>query len=108
MATVESRYFAGDVPLTCVQAIPREQFEARFPGVKGVGWDWYSRMVGFPDGKREDCDMLPADRRVSYKLRPSKHQCDARCLGGKPNGTCECQCGGKNHGRGTFTSLVVA
>lgn len=27
----------------------------------------------------------------------SDHKCDARCMGAK-NGTCECSCGGKNHG----------
>lgn len=108
MATIESRFFSGNVPLTYTREMPRKEFEARFPGLKGVGYDWYSRVVGFPEGKREDSDMLPADRKIAYKLRPSKHQCDARCMGGKVNGTCECQCGGKNHGLGNVVSSLVA
>lgn len=38
--------------------------------------------------------------RVSVRgvFRPS-HKCDARCLNSK-GGTCECACGGKNHGAG--------
>ena len=42
-------------------------------------------------------------RKVEYKSFASKHECDARCI----NATglimkCECSCGGKNHGRGSF------
>lgn len=44
-----------------------------------------------------------ATRMIEMKTSPSRHECDARCL----NATglvmkCECSCGGKNHGRGSF------
>lgn len=43
---------------------------------------------------------LPVTRKIEYKRRPSLHECNARCMNGKCNGVCECQCGGKNHGVG--------
>ena len=55
--------------------------------VVGEGWQGY----------------VPVERSVEFKSNPSRHECDARCL----NATgrvmkCECVCGGKNHGRGSF------
>lgn len=55
--------------------------------VPGKGWQGYTAV----------------ERTIEYKSRPSRHECDARCL----NATgrimkCECSCGGKNHGRGAF------
>lgn len=49
-----------------------------------------------------------ATRAVEYKLFPSKHACDARCL----NATgrvmkCECSCGGRNHGRGCSETVAA-
>jgi hypothetical protein len=46
---------------------------------------------------------VSATRKVEYKANPSKHECDARCMHatGKIM-KCECSCGGKNHGRGSF------
>ena len=46
-----------------------------------------------------------ATRCIEMKSNPSRHECDARCL----NATgivmkCECSCGGKNHGRGSFVA----
>jgi hypothetical protein len=47
-----------------------------------------------PDGSR-----VQATRRVEYKSHPSKHECDARCMGATGKSMkCECACGGKNHG----------
>lgn len=43
---------------------------------------------------------LPVTRKIEYKRHPSLHECNARCMNGKCNGVCECQCGGKNHGVG--------
>ena len=45
-----------------------------------------------------------ATRMIERKANPSRHVCDSRCV----NATgrvmkCECACGGKNHGRGSFT-----
>lgn len=55
--------------------------------VPGKGWTGY----------------VKAERIIQYKSNPSRHECDDRCM----NATgrmmkCECKCGGKNHGRGSF------
>ena len=44
---------------------------------------------------------LPVSRKIVFKSRPSRHQCDDRCLHatGKTM-QCECACGGANHGKG--------
>lgn len=52
---------------------------------------------------------VTATRIVEMKKSPSRHECDARCL----NATgrvmkCECACGGKNHGRGSFVCAEAA
>jgi hypothetical protein len=40
-------------------------------------------------------------RKVEYKAAPSKHECNAKCMGAHGRSMiCECKCGGKNHGRG--------
>lgn len=44
-------------------------------------------------------DWLRVDRAVKFLTKPDPHECDFRCVGGKPGGECWCQCGGKNHGR---------
>lgn len=46
---------------------------------------------------------VKVNRTVEIKSNPSRHECDDRCM----NATgrvmkCECKCGGKNHGRGSF------
>jgi hypothetical protein len=48
-------------------------------------------------------------RKIEMKSMPTRHECDARCI----NATgrvmkCECSCGGRNHGKGTFTCEAVA
>ncbi len=49
-----------------------------------------------PDGSK-----LQAIRKIEYKSRPSRHECDDRCVHAKGRVMkCECACGGKNHGRG--------
>ena len=52
-------------------------------------------------------DWLPVDREVRYLAKPDPHECDFRCVGGKPGGDCWCQCGGRNHGR-KFTCDLAA
>lgn len=48
-------------------------------------------------------NYVPVERVINYSLRPSKHECDARCMNAKGRTmNCECACGGKNHGRGGF------
>ena len=73
-------------------------FAAQFPGVGGFRYDGFQKYVGTSaDGR-----VLPATRKIEYKRAPSLHECNAKCLNGKCNGVCECKCGGKNHGRGSF------
>jgi len=81
------------------------EFKKMFPGVMGLnaGW-WGEKWVGrTPDGH-----LLPVERLITYKSQPSRHECNAKCMNGKINGTCECKCGGKNHGAGMFTKLVTS
>jgi hypothetical protein len=82
-----------------------KDFAARFPGVKGFRCDGFTMLAGYPEGS---CEPLPITRKIEYKAFPSKHECNTKCLNGKSTGTCECRCGGKNHGRGMFTSMLAA
>jgi hypothetical protein len=43
--------------------------------------------------------LLVCSRAIEYKRNPSQHQCGPRCLNAVGH-LCECECGGKNHGRG--------
>ena len=99
------RYFNGTDELKRAAPFPNAKFAA-LGGVKSrANWvDSYSRLVGVSDDGR----LLPVERAISYKAFPSRHECNAKCMGGKINGTCECQCGGKNHGIGMFTQLLSA
>lgn len=60
---------------------------------------------GFDDATRS---WIKTNRKVIYKAFASKHECDARCINatGKTM-QCECACGGKNHGRGSFYCAVA-
>ena len=97
MATM--KYFNGETEIFHPYGMKNAEFAARFPGVTGIRYDSFTRMVAVPAGARWS-EAIPVERRISYKSNPSKHVCDARCMGAKPNGNCECSCGGKNHGRG--------
>ncbi len=82
------------------------EFAAKFPGVRGIRYDGYSMLVAYPfEGTS---GPLPVTRKIEYKAQPSRHECNAKCMNGKHNGTCECKCGGKNHGAGMFTSFLKA
>lgn len=85
--TVELKYGYGQMR--------NAEFAARFPGVKGIRCDSFTMYVGTVENSR---DYLPVTRRIEYKARPSLHECNAKCVGGSHKGTCECRCGGKNHG----------
>ncbi len=96
--------FGGQtVEVPHIQPMRNAEFAARFPGVKGRRWDGFDMMVGKVNGT-----LLPVTRSIDYKRQPSLHVCNAKCVGGKVNGACECQCGGKNHGAGMFTALLAA
>lgn len=82
-----------------------KEFAEKFPGVKGIRYDGFTMTVGYP--LEGNGGPLPVTRKIEYKSNPSKHECNAKCMGGKHNGACECRCGGKNHGRGMFTGLIA-
>jgi hypothetical protein len=48
----------------------------------------------------------PSGRRIYYSDSPSKHACNAKCMGAVGR-ICECSCGGKNHGVGFVESLSL-
>lgn len=101
------KYFCdieGTVELKDIQPMDNAEFAKRFGEVKARRFDGFSKIVG----RAADGRLLPATRQIFYKSHPSLHVCNAKCMGGKPNGTCECSCGGKNHGVGMFTSLLAA
>lgn len=100
-----SDYTGEAIALTFFNAIPNAEFAARFPGVKGIRCDGYTMQIGRAEGSKQ---WLPVTRKIEYKSNPSKHECNTKCLNGKHNGTCECKCGGKNHGAGMFTTLMAA
>ncbi len=99
------KYFNGTDELTRIQPMPNAKFAA-IGGVRSSAnyYDGFQRLCGVTfDGR-----LVPVERAITYKSFPSRHVCNAKCMGGKHNGACECQCGGKNHGAGMFTSLVAA
>lgn len=54
-------------------------------------------------------EWMKITRRVQYKAFPSKHVCDARCMGATGRTmNCECSCGGKNHGKMAFNCSAAA
>ena len=82
------------------------EFAAKFPGVRGYRNDGFTMLVGYPTVGSGSA--MPVTRKITFKSYPSRHECNAKCLNGKHNGTCECKCGGKNHGAGMFTKLLEA
>jgi len=100
-----SDYTGEAIELTFFNSIANAEFSARFPGVKGIRYDGYTMWIGRAAGSTQ---WLPVTRKIEYKAFPSKHECNAKCLNGKHTGTCECKCGGKNHGAGMFSSLLKA
>lgn len=79
-----------------------QEFAEKFPGVKGMKYDSCTKRVAPAMGGSWK-ELHPVTRVIRYKSSPSLHVCNAKCMGGNPNGTCECSCGGKNHGRAGFT-----
>lgn len=52
-------------------------------------------------GFTADGALVQCTRVIEYKPRPSKHECDDRCIHATGRVMkCECSCGGKNHGKG--------
>ena len=100
-----TKYFNGADELTSIWPVPNAEFMA-LGGEKSSSnqYDSFKRIVG----KTSDGRVLPVQRKIEYKKFPSKHECNSKCVNGKHNGACECQCGGKNHGIGMFTNLLKA
>jgi hypothetical protein len=77
--------------------------------LKGVFYDG-AKAFGTPEdftpvwnaaAGKWDRNLKPVTRTVTYKSRPSLHECDDRCMFAKGRTMqCECACGGKNHGNG--------
>jgi hypothetical protein len=100
------KYFNGTRELKNIFSMDNKEFAARFPGVRGKRYDGYSKQVGYPmEGVG---GPLPVERVIEYKSNPSKHACDARCVNAQGKiMRCECSCGGVNHGKGAFSSLLA-
>ena len=115
-----TKYFSGEIELNArgVHGMANAEFAKRFPGVKGRRFDGYAMMVGNPVDFRPvwdaaagayTNDLRPVDRVINYSNRPSRHECDARCMNASGRTmNCECSCGGKNHGRGAFACEEAA
>lgn len=85
--------------------ISKAEFTARFPGVDGIPYKGRQHriyLIASPVGTFRMEDMVPVTRRIEYKSQPSLHKCNAKCIGGRCDGACECRCGGVNHGIGNF------
>ncbi len=69
-----------------------------------VGHDGHvSTKVEHFFGRAPDGTKLQAERMINYRSNPSRHDCDARCFNATGRTmNCECSCGGKNHGKGSF------
>jgi hypothetical protein len=108
-------YFNGETELTSIQPMKNAEFYKRFPEVKGRRYDSFSMKVGrissekpvYVQGQGWAETLLPVERTINFKSNPSLHVCDGRCLNAKGH-NCECSCGGKNHGRGSFVCSAVA
>lgn len=88
----------GTVELTSAHAMRNTDFAIYWPDVAGLRYDSFHKWVGMPVTGREQ-GPFPITRIIAYKAAPSRHECNAKCVGGNPRGTCECKCGGSNHGR---------
>lgn len=113
------RYFNDETQLYQIREIKAAEFDALFPGQTAIRWSAGYRLIGRPVGTESTYDrvakcwsldgFLPAQRNVTYKARPSKHECDARCINATGRTMqCECSCGGKNHGRGSSIKCETA
>jgi hypothetical protein len=105
MATSSVKHFYLDIELVSITSMPNAVYAAKFPGVKGIRNDSFSMKVGYP--ATGTSGPFPVQRQISYKRFASRHECNSKCMGGRHNGTCECKCGGKNHGLGSFMGPSV-
>lgn len=87
------KYFSGQTEVRDMHYGGKNS--AFLTAVKAVRIDSYSRMIGHPLSGPDA--SMPITRVIEYKKNPSLHKCDARCLNAKGR-SCECSCGGANHG----------
>ena len=108
MATI--KYFSDitgqATELKGLHQMDNAKFATLWPGLKGIRADGYTKWVAHTANGANA--VLPVTRMIEMKRFPAKHECNSKCLNGKHNGACECQCGGKNNGRGMFTQLLAA
>lgn len=104
MSTVSIKYFHRDQQLVRIEYMPNAEFAARFPGVKGVRSDSFKMEVGYTASHE---GPFPVQRKIAYKRFASRHECNSKCMNGHVNGTCECSCGGRNHGLGSILSAAA-
>jgi hypothetical protein len=91
-----SDYNGETIELAWTESMRNKDFEALFPGVKGLRYDSFSKRVGKVG---PGAPYLPLTRAIEFKKNPSLHKCDARCMNAQGN-KCECSCQGRNHGKG--------
>ena len=87
------KYFSFDTEVRLAGSMANSEFAVKFPGVKGVKYDGYRKLVGNLEG----LGQTHAITRIIEVKRVTDHVCDARCRCAK-GGTCECSCGGRFHG----------
>jgi hypothetical protein len=74
---------------------------------------WHSGQTTRADSFTGTCPACgqkhTAQRKIEMKAFPSRHECNAKCMGASGRSmVCECKCGGKNHGVSSFTCAAVA
>lgn len=78
----------------------------RYPRLSVPGFDYYTDESGmvYVDNTCGDGPLIQCDCGKFFRLKPvlgkysDRIKCDGRCEGATGQ-QCECQCGGKNHGR---------
>lgn len=74
-------------------------------GQGGVDYRTRNDIRGFD---RASGEWVKITRTVEMKSSPSRHHCDDRCMNATGRTMkCECACGGKNHGRGSFMAVAA-
>jgi hypothetical protein len=72
------------------------------PAAPGEKLTREGRLFAF--GSCADCGRIhPSGRRILYSKQPRGHACNSLCMSAT-GPSCECRCGGKNHGAGFVPS----
>lgn len=80
---------------------------ARYGTRGGVPPTWTNTHNGRIAGFRSPADWVPVERDIRVLEKADPHKCDWRCMGAKPQGDCECECRGRNHGRNFICDLAA-